>query len=210
MRLSFAASVAKCQQDSRLNEDALGERASHGVYAVSGGASESFDSRRWSKLLVQLFLRNPHVDERWLRRAVTVFAGQFDRETMSWSAQAAFARHICNEPVVLADAAGLSVAVPFHHSPSYAKGSLSGDVQTIGNGTVCASEGLALHARFLAGSKRQIRSPSACSARGSKKATPVRPQTHVCLRPRWRNSRHHRSRDLGRGCGPTTPQDYRE
>jgi predicted DCC family thiol-disulfide oxidoreductase YuxK len=41
-------------------------------------------------------------------------------------------------------------------------------------------------------------------------ATPVRPQTHVCLRPRWGNSRHHRSRVLGRGCGPTTPQDYSE
>ena len=54
--LSFAASVAKYQQDSRLNEDAFGERTSHGVYAVSDGASESFDSRRWSKLLVQLFL----------------------------------------------------------------------------------------------------------------------------------------------------------
>jgi hypothetical protein len=92
MRVSFAASVAKYQQDSRLNEDAFGERASHGVYAVSDGASESFDSRVWSKLLVQLFLRNPHVNERWLRRAVTVYAGLFDREAMSWSAQAAFDR----------------------------------------------------------------------------------------------------------------------
>jgi len=92
MRLSFAASVAKYQQDSRLNEDAFGERTSHGVYAVSDGASESFDSRRWSKLLVQLFFRNLHVDERWLRHAVTVYAGKFDRGTMSWSAQAAFDR----------------------------------------------------------------------------------------------------------------------
>jgi hypothetical protein len=75
-----------------LNEDAFGERTSHGVYAVSDGASESFDSRRWSKLLVQLFFRNLHVDERWLRHAVTVYAGKFDRGTMSWSAQAAFDR----------------------------------------------------------------------------------------------------------------------
>jgi hypothetical protein len=92
MRLSFAASFAKYQQDSRLNEDAVGERASHGVYAVSDGASESFDSRRWSKLLVQLFLADAHVDERWVRRAVTLYARQFDREAMSWSAQAAFDR----------------------------------------------------------------------------------------------------------------------
>jgi hypothetical protein len=92
MRLSFAASVPKYQQDSRLNEDAIGDRASHGVYAVSDGASESFDSRRWSRLLVQLFLSNAHVDEKWLRRAITLYARQFDREAMSWSAQAAFDR----------------------------------------------------------------------------------------------------------------------
>jgi hypothetical protein len=92
MRLRFAASVAKYEADSRLNEDALGKRARHGVYAISDGASDSFDSRRWSKLLVQLFLANPRVDEGWLRRAVTVYARQFDREGMSWNAQGALDR----------------------------------------------------------------------------------------------------------------------
>jgi|SRR5665213_290699 len=92
MRLSFAASIAKYKQDSRLNEDAMGDRASLGVYAVSDGASESFDSRRWSKLLVRLFLANAHVDERWLHRAVSLYVRQFDREAMTWSAQAAFDR----------------------------------------------------------------------------------------------------------------------
>jgi hypothetical protein len=73
-------------------EDAVAARPLRGIYAISDGASESYDSATWAKLLVRLFVERPNVDPAWLDRAVAVYNHQFDREAMSWSAQAAFDR----------------------------------------------------------------------------------------------------------------------
>lgn len=59
---------------------------------LSDGASESFASRRWAKILVGRYLRNPSVDAEWLRQAIISYERVFNREILSWSAQAAYDR----------------------------------------------------------------------------------------------------------------------
>src|SRR5215831_6107800 len=92
MRETFRASVPKYAQDSGFIEDAIGARPLRGIYAVSDGASESFDSATWARLLVRRFVDAPDVNHGWLDKTVACYNRQFDRETMSWSAQAAFDR----------------------------------------------------------------------------------------------------------------------
>ncbi|WP_335591664.1 hypothetical protein [Hyphomonas oceanitis] len=75
-----------------LNEDAhLASRAKH-IYAVSDGASESFASRRWSRILVSCFLRKADITQQTLIKAIAKYESGFDRPNMSWSAQASYDR----------------------------------------------------------------------------------------------------------------------
>lgn len=76
----------------QLNEDATACAPKKHIYAVSDGASESFASRQWARILVASYTRRPIVNETWLARAIAVYHRNFDRAGMSWSAQAAFDR----------------------------------------------------------------------------------------------------------------------
>jgi hypothetical protein len=92
MRLLHRWTVGKQLAEPHFNEDAAACSQLKGIYAVSDGASESFDSRRWSRLLVARYIRNPQIDGRWLARAIILYNRAFDRNALSWSAQAAFDR----------------------------------------------------------------------------------------------------------------------
>lgn len=84
--------VAKQQLEPNLNEDASAISRQRRTYVLSDGASESFSSQRWAKMLVTTFLRKPAIDKEWLRQAITSYEKAFDREQMSWSAQASYDR----------------------------------------------------------------------------------------------------------------------
>ncbi len=84
--------VAKQQSEPDLNEDASAVSSRRRTYVVSDGASESFSSRRWAKVLVTKFLRKPYIDGEWLRHAISSYDRAYDREQMSWSAQASYDR----------------------------------------------------------------------------------------------------------------------
>lgn len=90
MHLHHRWSVGKQVAEPHLNEDATDWLM--GVFAVSDGASESFASRKWARILVARYVRWPLLDEAWLTEAVSAYQKCFDRPTMSWSAQAAFDR----------------------------------------------------------------------------------------------------------------------
>jgi len=92
MRCSFFATVPKRSGDEHLNEDAAHWNPHRGIYAISDGASESYNSARWSTILVRRFVSEPSFDPKWLKGAVASYAAGFDRESMSWSAQAAYDR----------------------------------------------------------------------------------------------------------------------
>jgi hypothetical protein len=71
------------------NEDNWGW--SHkGISALSDGASISFDSASWSRILVRRFCRNPNFSREWLNAAIQDFSRLYDRETLPWMKQAAF------------------------------------------------------------------------------------------------------------------------
>ncbi|WP_404479328.1 PP2C family serine/threonine-protein phosphatase [Novosphingobium sp. BL-52-GroH] len=82
--------MGKQADEPHLNEDAY--KVSGGAFAISDGASESFASGPWARLLVGRFVKNPAVDADWLADAVADYQSSFDRQSMSWSAQAAFDR----------------------------------------------------------------------------------------------------------------------
>lgn len=92
MRVLHRWTVGKQVAEPRLNEDATACANVKGVYAVSDGASESFASRRWARILVARYARRPAIDEAWLAHAIGAYHAIFDRAAMSWSAQAAFDR----------------------------------------------------------------------------------------------------------------------
>ncbi|MFD2250847.1 hypothetical protein FHS82_001397 [Pseudochelatococcus lubricantis] len=92
MRVLHRWTVGRQIADSHLNEDAIACSDLRGIHAVSDGASESFASRRWARILVSRYVRQPVIDEAWLARAITSYHAAFDRAAMSWSAQAAFDR----------------------------------------------------------------------------------------------------------------------
>nr|WP_308494805.1 protein phosphatase 2C domain-containing protein [Duganella fentianensis] len=80
-----------------LNEDAwsVDERTTH--IALSDGASESYDSKRWAQLLVQRYADDPCTTEGWLLKdwvmdAVAAYENGIDFDALSWSKQLAFER----------------------------------------------------------------------------------------------------------------------
>ena len=92
MRVLHRWTMGKQVGEPHLNEDAIAYSNVKGVYAVSDGASESFASRRWARILVARYVQRTVIDEAWLAHAIGVYHADFDRATMSWSAQAAFDR----------------------------------------------------------------------------------------------------------------------
>ena len=75
----------------QANEDAW-QFSRKGVVALSDGASVSFDSRSWARILVRHYARSPCFSEAWLASAVAEFATLYDRDGLSWVQQAAFDR----------------------------------------------------------------------------------------------------------------------
>lgn len=92
LRLLHRWTVGKQLSEPHLNEDASACSIARGIYAVSDGASESFASRQWARILLRRYLYRPSLEAASLAGAIQEFNRQFDRPSMSWSAQAAFDR----------------------------------------------------------------------------------------------------------------------
>src|SRR5262249_41908294 len=89
-RLPLAFSVPKVL-DENPNEDSF-HRSRKGVYALSDGASVSFDSASWARILVRRYARNPDFTRAWLAAAIAEFRKLYDRDSMPWMQQASFDR----------------------------------------------------------------------------------------------------------------------
>jgi hypothetical protein len=86
-RLPLAFSIPKCE-DCR-NEDQF-YRSGKGVYALSDGASVSFDSASWARILVRRYTRKPEFTREWLSAAIAEFGKLYDRDSLPWMQQASF------------------------------------------------------------------------------------------------------------------------
>ncbi|KAK43437.1 hypothetical protein QCE73_09375 [Caballeronia sp. LZ029] len=88
----FKASIAKNIEEQDANEDATSIDSSRGIFAISDGASESFDSQSWARLLVSRFIEEPSISVCWVDAARRLYERTSDFGAMSWSRQAAFER----------------------------------------------------------------------------------------------------------------------
>ena len=86
-RLPLAFSVSKA--DDKHNEDRF-HRSAKGVYALSDGASVSFDSASWAGILVRRYAKNPEFTREWLSAAIAEFGKLYDRDSLPWMKQASF------------------------------------------------------------------------------------------------------------------------
>ena len=92
MRVIFSGQVPKDFNFPESTEDAFEIDETSSRIALSDGASESFDSKTWAKLLVKSFVQNPEVNIDWLTETVSSYEEKHDPATLSWSKQAAFER----------------------------------------------------------------------------------------------------------------------
>lgn len=74
------------------NEDSYQHSKRLGITALSDGASVSYDSALWSRILVRHYCIRPEIDEQWLVRANLEFGKYHNRDTLPWMKQAAFDR----------------------------------------------------------------------------------------------------------------------
>lgn len=92
MRALFAGSCAKEPERPEANEDVFEFSLDGQRLALSDGASESYDSQFWARMLTAKFAADPDFGEEWLQSAVSAYVREHDLPAMSWSQQLAFER----------------------------------------------------------------------------------------------------------------------
>jgi len=88
----FFGSISKHPGDADRNEDAFAWSPRRSALALSDGASESFDSRLWARILVRLFVLKPVLSMARVDLGIVAYTRKHDPQSMSWSRQAAFDR----------------------------------------------------------------------------------------------------------------------
>lgn len=92
MRREFAGTCAKDPQESSLNEDQYEVSADGLRVALCDGASESYNSRLWAKIIARRFVADPGFNINWLSDALREYVEAHDFQAMSWSQQSAYER----------------------------------------------------------------------------------------------------------------------
>lgn len=91
-RIDFSASIPKDVTAPALNEDAWAHDDYLTCLALSDGASESYDSKSWARLLVDRYVDDQRFDAEWVSRAVKDYLSQVDFDRLGWAQQRAFDR----------------------------------------------------------------------------------------------------------------------
>lgn len=92
MKREFAGTCPKEPQESDSNEDQSAFSEDGTRFALCDGASESYNSRLWAKVLAEKFAANPAFGPEWLAEALRDYIAGHNFEAMSWSQQAGFER----------------------------------------------------------------------------------------------------------------------
>lgn len=92
LHTDFFASAAKDPAHPERNEDAWLADDVRQRWALSDGASESYDSRVWALSLVDRYVADPAVNVQWVEQAVQAYASTVDFASLSWAKQAAYER----------------------------------------------------------------------------------------------------------------------
>lgn len=92
MEIVFAGSLPKEKIFPEDNEDLIFVSDDLRRIVVCDGASESFDSKTWSRVIKDNFIHSNEISVSWIEDALRIYNSQFDFPIMSWSRQAAFER----------------------------------------------------------------------------------------------------------------------
>ncbi|MCI0719650.1 MAG: hypothetical protein L0338_11880 [Acidobacteria bacterium] len=87
-----ALTIPKSEAGDWKNEDTFRADRRRGIFALSDGASESFCSYLWARLLVREYVSKPSPSAEWIARPRRLYHAGFNREELSWSAQGAYDR----------------------------------------------------------------------------------------------------------------------
>jgi hypothetical protein len=88
---SRARGFTVAKRPGEINEDCW-QNSHKGTGAVSDGASVSFDSASWSRILARRYAQHPQFDADWVAQAIADYAKLHDRDALAWMQQAAFDR----------------------------------------------------------------------------------------------------------------------
>jgi len=93
LRIVFQGSVPKEDAPDAPNEDQIAADEARQRFAVCDGASESYDSARWSRVLADAWVAGGSVVSRkGFRAIVRQYEAECDPDALSWSKRAAFDR----------------------------------------------------------------------------------------------------------------------
>ena len=92
MDLLFQGSVRKDVQYPDENEDFFSFDFKKKRIALSDGASESFDSRTWSRILSEKYIEDSNLSFQWFQEATETYQQIYSQKSLSWSQQLAFDR----------------------------------------------------------------------------------------------------------------------
>lgn len=92
MIIRFSDQVPKEFKFTSQNEDSFCWSEKQRIAVISDGASESFDARAWSRLLVKRHKSNPKFSLKWLETVTKAYEKNIDFQSLSWSKQAAYSR----------------------------------------------------------------------------------------------------------------------
>jgi hypothetical protein len=78
------------KREDGQNEDRWSASADDRIFALSDGASVSFDSGPWAQLLADRFVQNPDITCDWVQSAALEVRTRYNRDAMPWMQQAAY------------------------------------------------------------------------------------------------------------------------
>jgi hypothetical protein len=92
LSVELFASTPKDSQHTELNEDAWQFSEGFQRWALSDGASESYDSKTWARLLVARYIDDPDVNPAWVDAIVQSYSNSVDTSILKWSEAHAYER----------------------------------------------------------------------------------------------------------------------
>lgn len=75
-----------------MNEDRFSISDRLGTYALSDGASVSFDSASWARIISVRYVQDPLITHAWLAHAIATYEAKYDRDALPWTTQGAYDR----------------------------------------------------------------------------------------------------------------------
>lgn len=92
MKIIFQGSHPKDMNDEKANEDAFAFSEDNKYLVLCDGASESYNSKLWARLICDTFIEDHNLTTDWLRSSIKKYVLEHDFNNMSWSQLSAYQR----------------------------------------------------------------------------------------------------------------------